>query len=217
MKILNILLLVLTAVVGVQNNFAQEAALMKGTDKPLYSNKEIECYVFEKFVVTNKNSMSDTYNTNDNIYKDGEISQRIDAFKRVSGVTPKESCQKKDDSIFVYEAKEEVYFVGIYARNNYVFVDLESSPDTQKMLIFNALTGKQVFKMEHTEWDKPKRLANNIFYFENWTKDGPAKRCPQGKKWEKQGLGVSWIQPYKLNLKTMQKTTNGVSYCVSVN
>lgn len=210
MKTIKTLLLILITVFAVQNTFAQEGNQMKGADKILFADNKIECYVFETFVVTNKNLMTSDY-------KEGQISQRIEAFKRNADVSPKESCQKKGDSIFVYESKEEVNFVGIDAFGELILVDLNFTPDSQKMLIFNGSTGKQLSANDHTEWGKASHLAKNFFYFDDWTqKEGSAKRCPQAKKWKKDGLGVNWIQPYKLDLKTMRKTTNGVSYCVSV-
>lgn len=210
MKTIKIFLLILTTGFIVLNNFAQTNNQMKGADKILFSDEKGECVVFEKFVVTNKNMMTNTYKT-------GEVSQKIEAFKRIRGVSPKESCQKKGDSIFVYESKDEVNFVDFNAFGELILVNLNLTPDWQKILIFNSLTGKQIFASDFTEWGKPARLANNILYFDDWTKkEGPATRCPQAKKWKKEGLGVNWIQPYKLDLKTRKKTTNGLSYCVSI-
>jgi hypothetical protein len=203
-------ILILTLAFIIQTNFAQDDNQMKGADKILFTDEKNECFVFEKFVVTNKNMMT-------NNYKTGELSQRIEAFKRISDVLPKDSCQKKGNSIFVYESKDEVNFVSIDAFGDLILVDLNLTPDWQKILIFNGLTGKQIFTSDFTEWGKPARLNNNVFYFDDWTKkEGAAARCPQGKKWKKEGLGVNWIQPYKLDLKTMRKTTSGLSYCVSV-
>ena len=207
MKTIKTLLVILVAFFAVQNAFAQ----MKGTEKPLFTDKENECYVFEKFVLINKNLLGNNYQT-------GEVSQKLEAFKRLSDVSPKESCQKKGDSIFGYESREEVHFVGIDVFKDFIFVDLNYAPDSQKILIFNGLTGKQLFANDSTGWgDRPTGIIKNFYYFDNWTnKEGSAKRCPQARKWKKQGLGVSWIQPYKLDLQTMRKTINGLSYCVSV-
>jgi hypothetical protein len=58
--------------------------------------------------------------------------------------------------------------------------------------------------------------SNRYLLYEEWTqKKGPAKNCPNGKRWERQGLSVDWVQPYRLDLKTMKAVQFGVSRCVS--
>jgi hypothetical protein len=189
-------------------NFAQNDKFIKGTEKPIYSEAKdsTDCLVYGKFLI--KTNV---------IQENGRDIYKLQSFARNSSLTPQQNCQPAGDPIVSFERKEEMSFIEPSLLGNLLFANLNITPDSQTLLIFDLSTGKKIFEAEHSEWGKAMKLNNQQYLiFSKWTKKkGLAKNCPNGKKWEKQGLSVDWTQPYRLDLKTMKTTLFGPSQCVS--
>ncbi|HRH46112.1 MAG TPA: hypothetical protein PKY82_30995 [Pyrinomonadaceae bacterium] len=212
MKNLNLsgkcLFLILIIAFAVNLNFAQDDNFIKGTEKPLYteSKDSNDCLVFEKFVVKNE------------VLKEGKNDfNKIQAFTRNAALSPKENCQDSGNSIFSYTRKEEINSVENSLLGNWLFVNLSITPDSEILLIFDLISKKKIFEKEHTEWGKGMQISKGKYLlYDEWTKQkGLAKNCPNAKKWKKEGLGVDWLKPFRLDLQTMKATPFGELQCVS--
>ncbi len=185
--------------------FAQIDTLIKGTEIPAFKKLDntSNCYVYKKYVVKTTSENQDA-------------GSKTEIFKRQSASNLKTACQTSGKSYFSTSDSDADYFIGL--SNNFVFIDNGTSPDSRELKVYNLLTRQQVFKTEYSEWEKPLMLtADRFLAFEsNSQKDGRLKNCSQAAKWKKEGLGVGWMQPKKLDLLKLKAVNIGGLRCIAV-
>lgn len=206
--------LLLSAIFAFSGSASAQANLLKNSDKPLYNmseNDKEKCFVYGKYVV--KTVMKElTENTDD---KSGDD---ISIFKRDASIAPQKSCETDGNALLSVANTEGNTFLGIF--RDHLFIEKNIYPDYSNLEIYNLKTNKNVFAAEYTAWNDYKiNIAGGRFLlYDSWSKkDGLIKNCPQGKKWKREGLGVSWIQNQRLDLQTFKVSPVGVLKCVSVN
>jgi hypothetical protein len=202
------ILFLLVITFAVTTNFAQDDNSIKGTEKPTYTEEinSIKCVVYNNYLV--KTAV---------IKGNGKDVNTMQAFARNAALLPKDNCLRSGIPIIAVERKEEISFVENSLLGNLLLIDLNITPDSQILLVFNLLSKKKVFENEHAEWRNGMKIQSKRYlFFEKWTeKKGLVRNCREGNKWKKQGLRVDWVQPYRLDLKTMKSVKFGASHCVS--
>ncbi len=209
-----LLTLLLSAIFAFSGSASAQINLLKNSERPLFNlteNKQEKCFVYSKYVVKTAFRQI-TKNEEDQSGDDVSI------FKRDAKIAPQKSCQTAGDALLSVENTEGNNFIGIF--KDHLFIEKNLFPDYSNLDIYSLKTQTNVFKAEFTGWnDYDINISGARFLlYDSWSKkDGLLKNCPQGKKWKRDGLGVSWIQNQRLNLQTFKVSPVGGLKCVSVN
>ena len=190
--------------------------LLKGSEKTLLvtgEENENQCFAFQNYIVKTVykgGSMTDA--------GDDKSGDDISIYKRDAANSPQNSCQTAEKSLLSVANSEGNSFRGIF--EDYIFVEKNLFPDYSNLEIYNLKTGRIAFKTEYTESDDYRiNLSGGRFLnYSQWSKKaGILKNCRDGKKWKREGLGISWLQTKRLDLQTLKEIPVGVLRCISVN
>jgi hypothetical protein len=201
--ILSLLILLITAT---DSNFAakllsqQQNIGAEGTEKPFYQQTDEKtgnsCYVFTHYVVKTITSK--------------DVGEDIKVFKRDAGIGFKKACiNDKRQPYMTIENAGDNWFFGL--RGDKFFIDSGTSAGTRGLDVVSLTSKKIIFSTEYNEVVKVSE--DSLLYYKPSNVKGLRKNCPQAQKWEKEGGGVGWVRPTRLNLTTLKETSTGKLTC----
>lgn len=200
--ILSVLILLMTAIDSQSSAklLLQQSVGAGGTEKPLYRQTDEStgnsCYVYSQYVV--KTVASE------------DIGEDIKIFKRSAGVDFKKACTNdKRQPYMTVENAGDNWFFGL--SGDKFFIDSGTSAGTRGLDVVSLTSKKIIFSTDYNE--EVKVSAGSLIYNKPSSVNGSRKNCPQAQKWEKEGGGVGWERPTRLNLTTLKETSAGQLIC----
>ena len=201
--ILSALLLLITAIDSQSSAklLLQENSVgVEGAEKPLYQqtdkNTGNSCYVFSQYVV--KTVASE------------DVGEDIRVYKRSSETNAKNGCANdKHPSYMTIENAGDNWFFGL--SGDKFFIDSGTSAGTRGLDVVSLMSKKIIFSTEYNE--EVRISADSLVYNKPSNVKGSRKNCPQAQKWEKEGGGIGWARPMRLNLTTLKETSAGPLIC----
>jgi hypothetical protein len=200
--ILSILILLTTATDSLSsaNLLQQQSVGAEGTEKPLYRQTDKRtgnsCYVYSQYVVKTVTSEG--------------VGEDIKVFKRNTGTDFKKACANdKRQPYMTIENTDANWFFGL--SGDKFFIDSGTSAGTRGLDVISLTSKKVIFSTEYNE--EVKVSTDSLFYYKPSNVKGLRKNCPQAQKWEKEGGGIGWVRPTRLNLKTLKETSTGQLTC----
>ncbi|MGI8495443.1 MAG: hypothetical protein ACR2L1_09050 [Pyrinomonadaceae bacterium] len=175
----------------------------EGTEKPLFkkagANGGNACYVYKQYVVMTITS--------------GDVGEDISIYKRNGATDAQQECDSAGQTPYMsLKNGGESYFYGI--TGNKFLVDSGTSAGIRGLDIVSLTTKKVVFSTKYQ--NDIKVFGNTIVYSKPSQTKGLLKNCPSAKKWRKEGGGVGWAHPTKIDLTTLKETSAGRLACVYV-
>jgi hypothetical protein len=200
--ILSVLILLITTIDSQSSAklLLQQSVGAKGTEKPLYRQTDEStgnsCYVYSQYVV--KTVASE------------DVGEDIKIFKRSAGVDFKKACANdKRQPYMTVENAGDNWFFGL--SGDKFFIDSGTSAGTRGLDVVSLTSKKIIFSTDYNEVVKVS--ANSLIYYKPSSVNGSRKNCPQAQKWEKEGGGIGWVRPMRLNLTTLKETSEGPLIC----
>lgn len=202
-------LLTLFLLVLSQANFAfslrQEDGIgAQGTEKPLFKSQDStgvsSCYIYKQYIVLTVSSE--------------DVGEDIKIFKKNGTAGFRQQCanaQKATPYLTLKNAGEN-YFYGL--TGDKFFVDSGTSAGTRGLEIVSLTTKKSVFSTSYN--DEAKVVGNALLYNKPSETKGSLRNCPNAAKWKKQGGGVGWVIPMRIDLTTLKETKAGNLTCIYV-
>jgi hypothetical protein len=178
----------------------QQSVGAEGTEKPLFRQTDKRtgnsCYVYSQYVV--KTVASE------------DIGEDIKVFQRNTGTDFKKACANdKQEPYMMIENTDANWFFGL--SGDKFFIDSGTSAGTRGLDVVSLTSKKIIFSTEYNE--EVKVSAGSLIYNKPSNVSGSRKNCPQAQKWEKEGGGIGWMRPTKLNLTTLKETSAGQLTC----
>ena len=199
----NILPVLLFLIIGYSTNtvFAQDEALMKGTETPKFKNKTdtTNCFVFSQFVVKTVSGE--------------DVGENISVYKRATSTNTNVGCKAKNALLFTIKNPDANYFIGL--SGNFLFIDSGTGADVRGLEIYNLTTHKSIFSSDYH--DSVKLLQDRFVMFDKISeKKGLIKNCKQAAEIKRNGSIPGWVQNTKLDLQTMKAMSIGVLRCYAM-
>lgn len=201
--ILSVLILLITATdshSAANLLLLQQSVGAEGTEKPLFRQTDEStgnsCYVYSQYIV--KTVASE------------DVGEDIKVFKRNSGTDFKKACANdKRQPYMRIENTDANWFFGL--SGDKFFIDSGTSAGTRGLDVVSLTSKKIIFSTEYNE--EVKISADSLIYYKPSNVKGSRKNCPQAQKWEKEGGGIGWARPMRLNLITLKETSTGPLIC----
>lgn len=199
----NILPVLLFLIIGFSTNavFAQDEALMKGTETPGFKTKTdtTRCLVFNQYVVKTVSGE--------------DVGENISVYKRAASTNANAGCKAKNALLFSIKNPDANYFIGL--AGNYLFIDSGTGADVRGLEIYNLTTRKSMFSSDYH--DSVKLLQDRFVMFDKISaKKGLIKSCKQAAEIKRNGSIPGWVQDTKLDLQTMKTTSIGALRCYAM-
>lgn len=181
----------------------QQSVGAEGTEIPLYRQTDEStgnsCYVYSQYVVMTVSSE--------------DVGEDIKVFKRITEVDFKKACANdKRQPYMMIENAGDNWFFGL--SGDKFFIDSGTSAGTRGLDIVSLTSKKIIFSTDYNQ--EVKVSADSLIYYKPSSVNGSRKNCPQARKWEKEGGGIGWVRPTRLNLTTLKETSAGQLTCVYV-
>ena len=178
----------------------QQSVGAAGTEKPLYQQTDKRtgnsCYVYSQYVVKTVSSE--------------DIGEDIKVFKRNTEMDSKKACANdKRQPYMTIKNPDANWFFGL--SGDKFFVDSGTSAGTRGLDVVSLTSKKTIFSTEYNA--EAKVSAGSLIYNKPSNVNGSRKNCPQARKWEKEGGGIGWVRPTRLNLITLKETSAGPLTC----
>jgi hypothetical protein len=178
----------------------QQRVGAEGTEQPLYRQTDEStgnsCYVYSQYVV--KTVASE------------DVGEDIKIFKRSAGVDFKKACANdKRQPYMTVENAGDNWFFGL--SSDKFFIDSGTSAGTRGLDVVSLASKKIIFSTDYNA--EVKVSADSLVYNKPSKINGSRKNCPQAQKWEKDGGGIGWARPMRLNLTTLKETPVGPLTC----
>jgi hypothetical protein len=181
----------------------EEAPGAPGTEKPVFKqtdkNTGNSCYVYKDYVVMTITS--------------ADVGEDIKVFKRGGATDFKKACANPNRAAYMtYPNTDANYFFGL--TGDKFLVDSGTSAGDRGLDVVSLTSKKVIYTTSYNE--NVKVVGNTIIYNKPSTTKGSLKSCPNAPKWKKQGGGVGWVIPTKIDLTTLKETKAGQLTCVYV-
>jgi hypothetical protein len=193
--IVAVLVLVAGVVSGQDNLFTP----MKGTATPSFVMKGEagRCLVFGTHIVKMTES------------EDG--GENVSIWHREGTARGAAACNVTADPYATISDSDNNSFYGI--STDYFFIDTGTSVDSRTLMVYSTATGRKIIDVGYQ--NDPNLVGGRfLMYDEPSGKKGPISTCPEAAKWKRQGGGVGWVQPKKMDLNTQKSITVGALRCV---
>jgi hypothetical protein len=202
LKLLTIAFILFSMVPFVSSARGQQKGVgAPGTEAPLYQQTDKttqnSCYVYKQFVVTSIPSKED-------------IGEDIIIFKRNATDFRKNCAQNRRQVYMTLPSTDNSSFYGL--TGDIFLVDNGTSAGERGLDIVSLAAKKVVRSVAY--YEEPKVVGNAVIYNKPSEKKGSLKACPNALKWRKQGGGEGWVQPTRLDLKTLKETPVGSLKCI---
>jgi hypothetical protein len=174
-----------------------------GTEKPLFrqTNKTTSnaCYVYREYVVMTVGSE--------------DVGEEIRIFKRDRAADFRKNCANdKRQPYLTIENDDANYFFGL--TGDKFLIDSGTSAGDRGLDIVSLTSKKVIYS---TVYNESVRVGGNFVIYNKPSRVGGAlKNCPNSRKWKKQGGGIGWVRPTRLDLTTLKETPAGQLTCVYV-
>lgn len=174
-----------------------------GTEKPVYRKSDSDtgnaCYVYKQYVVMTASSE--------------DVGEDIKIYRRSTANGAQQECANTKRAAYITIKNEgENFFFGL--TGDKILIDSGTSAGIRGLEIFSLATKKSIYSTSYQ--DEAKVVGNAIIYNKPSNTKGALKNCPNAAKWKKQGGGVGWVIPTKIDLTTLKETKAGVLTCVYV-
>lgn len=174
-----------------------------GTEKPLFrqtdKNTGNACYVYKQYVVMTVSSK--------------DVGEDIKIYKRNTTTDAGKECSTaKRVPYMVLKNSGKSYFFGL--TGDKFLIDSGTSAGIRGLEIAGLTVKKVIFSTSYQ--GAVKVAGNTIVYDKPSDKKGLLKNCPNAQKWKKEGGGVGWVRPTRIDLATLEETSAGQLACVYV-
>lgn len=196
--------LFLFASANFSTTFAQEDSVgAPGSEQPLFKKMDAAtgnaCYVYKQYVVQTVTS--------------ADVGEDIKIYKRSGATNARQECGSAGQTPYMtLKNSGENYFFGLTGEK--FLVDSGTSAGIRGLDIASLISKKVVFSTDYQ--DDVKVGGNFVVYSKPSKTKGLLKNCPNAAKWKKQGGGVGWVIPMRIDLTTLKETAAGKLACVYV-
>jgi hypothetical protein len=204
MKINFLIVISFLMLFSVLSVIAQQSAGAPGTEKPLFhqvnANTSNACFVYKNYIVM-------TVSNEDGIGED------IKFYKR-SGTSAnfKKACAANTNRqpYMTFPNEDANYFFGLIGDK--FLVDSGTGAGARGLALVSLTSKKILYSTEYNETVTV--TGNTVMYHKPSNTNGSLKNCREAQKWKKQGGGVGWVRPVRLDLMTMKETPAGQLMCI---